>query len=62
MIQSFYRESRLDRGHGELVKPYRQSYAGLARHKFIYESHRNSFSVFILTLVRDFLNSVLRIA
>ena len=54
MIQSFYHESRLDRDYGELVKPHRQLYARLARLEFICEFRENSFSVFTLTLARDF--------
>ena len=62
MIQSLYREFRLDGDYRELIKSYRQSYARLARFEFIYESNEIFFSVFTLTLVRDFLNSVLQIA
>ena len=62
MIQSLHRESRLNEGHGELVKPYCQSYVGLTRLKFIYESHEIFFLVFTLASIEDFLNSVLRIA
>ena len=43
MIQSFYHESRLDGGHEELVRPYCQSYARLARLEFICESHEKLF-------------------
>ena len=38
MIQSFYSESQLDGGQEELVRPHYQSYARLARLKFISES------------------------
>ena len=61
MIQSYYREFQLDGGYEELVRPHCQSYARLARLEFIYESYKNSFLVFTLTLARDFLNSVLQI-
>ena len=46
-------------GHGELIKSHRQSYIRFAQLKFICKFCENSFSVFILTLTRDFLNSVL---
>ena len=62
MIQSFYHEFRLDEGYGELVKSHRQSYARLARLKFICEYRENSFLVFTLTLAKDFLNSVSQIS
>ena len=57
MIQSFYPKSRLNGSHGELVRLHHQSYARLARLKFIYESFENSFLIFILAFVKDFLNS-----
>ena len=62
VIQSFYCESRLDRGYEKFIKFHRQSYTRLARLEFTCESCENFFLVFTLTLIKYFLNSVSQIA